>query len=279
MRKLGRASEPAILRVKHLQRCFHNCINHLGREIVARSSKGFGLNQGALHQLCLLHHVAILLLVSVGNRQQDAFEAGAAIVVVRWEISSAVKRFAVSREKGSKRPASLPTDSAHCDLIPAINIGTLVAVYFDGDKAFIHDLRYFRIVNERFVAVKVDRDERPDIDSRYQVAVQAISGQGGWPLTAFLTPDGKPFYGGTYFPPGDNYGRPSFRRVLISISDAYREKNADVVEQAGMVEGAIAHSESFSGKTRDFSPQIIQEIVDSALKMFDQTHGGFGSAP
>ncbi len=127
--------------------------------------------------------------------------------------------------------------------------------------------------------IEVDRDERPDIDSRYQVAVQAISGQGGWPLTAFLTPDGKPFYGGTYFPPGDNYGRPSFRRVLISISDAYHEKNADVVEQAGMVEGAIAHSESFSGKTGDFSPQIIQEIVDSALKMFDETHGGFGSAP
>src|SRR5947207_1873831 len=147
------------------------------------------------------------------------------------------------------------------------------------DRESYDDPEIAQIVNERFVAIKVDRDERPDIDSRYQVAVQAISGQGGWPLTAFLTPDGKPFYGGTYFPPGDNYGRPSFRRVLMSISDAYREKNADVVEQAGMVEGAIAHSESFSGKTGDFSPKIIQEIVDSALKMFDETHGGFGSAP
>src|SRR6266700_576670 len=147
------------------------------------------------------------------------------------------------------------------------------------DRESCDDPEIAQIVNERFVAIKVDRDERPDIDSRYQVAVQAISGQGGWPLTAFLTPDGKPFYGGTYFPPGDNYGRPSFRRVLISISDAYREKNADVVEQAAMVEGAIAHSESFSGRTGDFSPQIIQEIVDSALKMFDETHGGFGSAP
>src|SRR5438105_2153839 len=147
------------------------------------------------------------------------------------------------------------------------------------DRESYDDPEIAQIVNERFVAIKVDRDERPDIDSRYQVAVQAISGQGGWPLTAFLTPDGKPFYGGTYFPPGDNYGRPSFRRVLISISDAYREKNADVVEQAGMVEGAIKHSESLSGKTGDFSPQIIQEILDSALKMFDETHGGFGSAP
>ena len=85
-----------------------------------------------------------------------------------------------------------------------------------------------QIVNERFVAVKVDRDERPDIDSRYQVAVSAISGQGGWPLTAFLTPDGKPFYGGTYFPPDDNYGRPSFKRVLQSIADAYHQKNTEV---------------------------------------------------
>src|SRR6266542_1129174 len=147
------------------------------------------------------------------------------------------------------------------------------------DRESYDDPEIAQIVNERFIAVKVDRDERPDIDSRYQVAVQAISGQGGWPLTAFLTPDGKPFYGGTYFPPGDNYGRPSFRRVLISISDAYREQNANVVEQAGMVEGAIAHSESFSGKTGDFSPQIIEEVVDSALKMFDEKNGGFGSAP
>src|SRR3989454_205617 len=144
------------------------------------------------------------------------------------------------------------------------------------DRESYDDPEIAQLVNERFVAVKVDRDERPDIDSRYQVAVSSISGQGGWPLTAFLTPDGKPFYGGTYFPPGDNYGRPSFRRVLISISDAYREKNADVVEQAGMVEGAITHSESFSGKTGDFSPQIIQEIVDSAPKCFATPRGVFG---
>src|SRR5437868_9404686 len=147
------------------------------------------------------------------------------------------------------------------------------------DRESYDDPEIAQLVNERFVAIKVDRDERPDIDSRYQVAVQAVSGQGGWPLTAFLTPDGKPFYGGTYFPPMDHYGRPSFRRVLVSISDAYREKNADVVEQAGMVEGAIAHSESFTGKTAEFSPKVIQEIVDAALRMFDEQHGGFGGAP
>jgi len=135
------------------------------------------------------------------------------------------------------------------------------------------------IVNQRFIAVKVDRDERPDIDSRYQVAVTSISGQGGWPLTAFLTPDGKPFYGGTYFPADDNYGRPSFKRVLLSISDAYHEKNDDVIEQAKMVEGAISHAESFAGKSADFSPTVIDAIVQSALKMYDPQNGGFGSAP
>jgi uncharacterized protein YyaL (SSP411 family) len=147
------------------------------------------------------------------------------------------------------------------------------------DRESYDDPEIAQLVNERFVAIKVDRDERPDIDSRYQVAVQAISGQGGWPLTAFLTPDGKPFYGGTYFPPDEHYGRPSFRRVLTSISDAYREKNGDVVEQAKLVEGAIAHSESFTGKGGEFSSKVIQEIIDSALKLFDEQHGGFGSAP
>jgi len=136
-----------------------------------------------------------------------------------------------------------------------------------------------QIVNERFVAVKVDRDERPDIDSRYQIAVSSISGQGGWPLTAFLTPDGKPFYGGTYFPPDDHYGRPSFKRVLLAISDAYRDKHGDVIEQAKAVESAISQAESFAGKSGQFSPAIIKAIVNSALRMFDPEHGGFGSAP
>ena len=135
------------------------------------------------------------------------------------------------------------------------------------------------IVNQRFIAIKVDRDERPDIDSRYQAAVSAVSGQGGWPLTAFLTPDGKPFYGGTYFPPDDGYGRPSFKRVLLSIAAAYQEKNDDVTAQAKMVENAIAQAESVAGASADFSPGIIAAIVRSILQMFDPQNGGFGNAP
>jgi hypothetical protein len=148
------------------------------------------------------------------------------------------------------------------------------------DRESYDDPQIAAIVNEHFVPVKVDRDERPDIDSRYQAAVQAVSGQGGWPLTAFLTPGGKPFYGGTYFPPQDHYGRPSFRRVLLSIANAYKEKHGDVVEQAAMVENAIVQAESFHGRSNGrVSQSVIDAIRQSAFKMFDSLHGGFGSAP
>src|ERR1700757_782557 len=134
------------------------------------------------------------------------------------------------------------------------------------DRESYDDPEVAKIVNELFIAVKVDRDERPDIDSRYQAAVSAVSGQGGWPLTGFLTPDGRPFYGGTYFPPTDGYGRPSFKRVLLSIAQAYHEKNGDVVEQAQMVQNAIANSESFAGNGSEFSPQVVGEIVQAIVK-------------
>src|SRR6202162_423613 len=147
------------------------------------------------------------------------------------------------------------------------------------DRESYEDPAVAAIVNEHFIAVKVDRDERPDIDSRYQAAVSAVSGQGGWPLTAFLTPDGRPFYGGTYFPPSDGYGRPSFKRVLLSIANAYKEKNGDVMEQAKMVETTIAQAESFAGRSGRVSASIITTIQESAFKMFDAQHGGFGQAP
>jgi len=135
------------------------------------------------------------------------------------------------------------------------------------------------IINEHFIAIKVDRDERPDVDSRYQTAVQAISGQGGWPLTAFLTPEGKPFYAGTYFPPQDYQGRPSFRRVLLTLAQAYREKHGDVLESAESVMTAISQAEGFAGKSGALKPELIDAMVDAAVKLFDPEHGGFGSSP
>jgi uncharacterized protein YyaL (SSP411 family) len=147
------------------------------------------------------------------------------------------------------------------------------------DRESYDDPEVAAIVNEHFIAVKVDRDERPDIDSRYQAAVSALTGQGGWPLTAFLTPDGKPFYGGTYFPPADQYGRPSLKRVLLSIAQAYREKHGEVLEQAQMVESAISRAESFSADGGKVSATVVDAILESAWKMFDEVNGGFGSAP
>src|SRR5208282_5336259 len=128
------------------------------------------------------------------------------------------------------------------------------------DRESYDDPEIAQIVNDRFIAIKVDRDERPDIDSRYQVAVSSMTGQGGWPLTAFLTPQGKPFYGGTYFPPADQYGRPSFKRVLTAICSAYHEKNEDVIEQSKLVEAAIAQSETQPGSGAEFSSAIVDAV-------------------
>jgi uncharacterized protein YyaL (SSP411 family) len=147
------------------------------------------------------------------------------------------------------------------------------------DRESYDDPEVAAIVNEHYIAVKVDRDERPDIDSRYQVAVASLTGQGGWPLTAFLTPDGKPFYGGTYFPPNDGYGRPGFKRVLLSIAAAYREKHGEVLEQAQMVESAISRAESLATGGGKVSAAVIDAILESARKMFDAANGGFGNAP
>src|ERR1700693_4105567 len=147
------------------------------------------------------------------------------------------------------------------------------------DRESYDDPEVAAIVNEHYIAMKVDRDERPDIDSRYQAAVGALTGPGGWPLTAFLTPDGKPFYGGTYFPPADAHGRPSFKRVLLSIAQAYREKHGEVLEQAQVVESAISRAESFPGGGGKVSATVIDAIVESARKMFDDVNGGFGAAP
>jgi uncharacterized protein YyaL (SSP411 family) len=135
------------------------------------------------------------------------------------------------------------------------------------------------IVNREFVAVKVDRDERPDVDSRYQLAVSALTGTGGWPLTVFLTPEGKPFYGGTYFPPVDQWGRPSFKKILLAIADAYRERHDEVLESATQTMQMLAGAEGFAGRHADFSPRIVGVMVQSALGIFDEKHGGFGGAP
>jgi hypothetical protein len=147
------------------------------------------------------------------------------------------------------------------------------------DRESYEDASLAQTINDHFVAIKVDRDERPDVDARYQAAVQAISGQGGWPLTAILTPDGKPFFAGTYFPREDRYGRPGFERVLLTLAHAWKTQREEVLESASSVIAAIEHGETFSAKGEGLSLGIVDKLVASAVGQFDARYGGFGSQP
>jgi uncharacterized protein YyaL (SSP411 family) len=147
------------------------------------------------------------------------------------------------------------------------------------DRESYESAEVAQIINREYIAVKVDRDERPDVDSRYQLAVSAISGTGGWPLTVFLTPDGRPFYGGTYFPPADQWGRPSFKKILLAIADAYKQRRDEVLKSAEEAMNVLSNAENFSHHHREFSPRLVGIMVQSALPIFDEKNGGFGSAP
>ena len=147
------------------------------------------------------------------------------------------------------------------------------------DRESYEDAEIAEIINSHYIAVKVDRDERLDVDTRYQSAVQAMSGQGGWPLTAILTPDGKPFFGGTYFPKDERYGRPGFGHVLLTIAHAFHERKEEVLESADSVMSAIEYNESFSGRSSDLRSGIIGKLIESALQQFDRHYGGFGTQP
>jgi len=152
------------------------------------------------------------------------------------------------------------------------------------DRESYEDPELARIINEHFVAMKVDRDERPDVDARYQAAVSAISGQGGWPLTAFLTPDGRPYFGGTYFPRDERYGRPGFGRVLLTMAQVWRERREEALDSAGSVMAAIEQNEAFaglesSGRGGEMTLSLVDKIAGSAIKQFDARNGGFGAQP
>lgn len=146
-----------------------------------------------------------------------------------------------------------------------------------------------QIMNEHFVSIKVDREERPDIDSIYMQAVQAITQQGGWPMTMFLMPDGRPFYGGTYFPPQDrHYGQqmmPGFPRVLLSIVHAYKQQRQEVEEQATQIVDYLRQSSDAPLRARGIRPgsgvtlDLLGTASQGIIADFDSRHGGFGGAP
>ena len=116
------------------------------------------------------------------------------------------------------------------------------------------------IINQLFIPVKVDRDERPDVDARYQAAISTISGQGGWPLTGFLLPDGRPFFGGTYFPPEDAMGRPGFRRILEAVAAGFRNRRAEVEEAASRLAEAVAKCGNVRGRRAENSIRAWRRI-------------------
>src|SRR6186713_121698 len=121
------------------------------------------------------------------------------------------------------------------------------------------DAETARLMNERFVNVKVDREERPDVDALYMDAVVWMTGQGGWPMTVFLTPEGEPFLGGTYFPPEPRHGLPSFRQVLVAVSDAYRDRRTDVVRQAQALTDSVRASARVEASREPLTEGLLGE--------------------
>src|SRR5580692_12406768 len=152
-----------------------------------------------------------------------------------------------------------------------------------------------RLMNEHFINIKIDREERPDLDHIYMDAVQAITGSGGWPLNVFLTSDGRPFYGGTYFPPRPVYNRPSWKDVLAGVARSYRERKEEIEQQAGSLTRHVADAGSFGIGQRSgdpapadnksapaaspFTPEVLRQIRDQLLSTADRRDGGFGGAP
>jgi hypothetical protein len=135
------------------------------------------------------------------------------------------------------------------------------------------------LMNDRFVNIKVDREERPDLDQIYMSAVQLMTGSGGWPLTVFLTPEGKPFYGGTYFPPEDRYNRPGFPKVLAAMSEAYRDRRAEVLGNAGKLIEQIERQARQTDGAGTPDPDLLDQAALGIGSRFDRAHGGFGEAP
>ena len=147
------------------------------------------------------------------------------------------------------------------------------------DRESYEDAETAALINELFIPVKVDRDERPDVDARYQRAVQTMTGQGGWPLTAFLTPDGDTFFGGTYFPPTDQYGRPSFKRVLSEVARIWRNERTRAAEAVAGIRDRLKQYSEAETQSGNVQPQMVTDTVEALAEAFDFRFGGFGRAP
>ncbi len=136
-----------------------------------------------------------------------------------------------------------------------------------------------RMMNAKFINIKVDREERPDLDNIYMAAVQAMTGHGGWPMSVFLTPDLQPFYGGTYYPPVDARGMPGFNRVLFSVSKAWEERRDELVASAGELTAQIQKNSDLLASEGDLDVFLLGGVAEALARNFERHHGGFGEAP
>jgi uncharacterized protein len=150
------------------------------------------------------------------------------------------------------------------------------------ERESFEDAATAAVLNERFVPIKVDREERPDLDQLYMGAVQAMTGQGGWPMSVFLAPDGRPFFGGTYFPDTPRHGMPSFRQVLEGVHEAWTTQRSEIEAASGRLVQAIAGQQGGSAGgagTAMPGPEVLAEAVEGIASQFDAAHGGWGRAP
>jgi uncharacterized protein YyaL (SSP411 family) len=175
---------------------------------------------------------------------------------------------AIDRAKREEKPIFLSVGYSACHWCHVMEYES----FEDEDTA--------KLLNEHFVAIKVDREERPDVDAIYMAAVQALNqGQGGWPMSVWLTPELQPFYAGTYYPPRDLYGRPSFRRVLTALAEAWRDRRSDVLHSAGQITDALRRAGQAAATDDRFTEDVLRNVPGLLHRAFDERHGGFGTAP
>ncbi len=196
--------------------------------------------------------------------EPSAYLKSAAHQPVHWHPWSEA---AFSRARAEDKPILLDIGAVWCHWCHVM----------DGES--YEDPEVAELLNREFVCIKVDRDERPDVDARYQRAVQALTGQGGWPLTAFLTPEGEVFFGGTYFPPEENhYGRPGFVSVLKQVAGIYRQQREKVRENATAIRRHVAEALD-EAKAGEITLELLDRAAGEMARLFDIRYGGFGTAP
>ena len=172
---------------------------------------------------------------------------------------------AFARARGEDKPILLSVGYAACHWCHVM------------EHESFEDEETARLMNEHFVSVKVDREERPDVDSVYMDAVVSLTGQGGWPMTVFLTPDREPFFGGTYYPPEPRHGLPSFRQILQAVADAWRDRRVDLERDAGTITESLRRSVEPSHDP--LTTSLLSDAVRGLRQQFDPAWGGFGGAP